>query len=43
MKKLFTDEYTKEDVRNLQTIVFLAVILFGIMTYVSSSMGIYLA
>jgi hypothetical protein len=43
MKKLFSDEYTSEDVRNLQTICLIAVIGLGIMALISSSMGIYLA
>jgi hypothetical protein len=43
MRKIFSDEYTDEDVRNLQTICLIAVILFGIMVTISSSMGIYLA
>lgn len=42
MKKLFTDEYTTEDVRNLQTICFIAVMALGVMALISSSMGIYL-
>lgn len=42
MKKLFADSYTDEDIRNLQTIAFIALIVFGIMCYISSSMGIYL-
>lgn len=42
MKKVFDDHYTDEDVRNLLTIAFLATIFFGIMTFISSYMGIYL-
>jgi hypothetical protein len=42
MKKVFSDEYTDEDVRNLQTICFIAVIALGIMALISSTMGIYL-
>jgi hypothetical protein len=42
MKKLFSDEYTTEDVRNLQTICVIAEILLGVMALISSAMGLYL-
>ena len=43
MRKLFSDKYTVEDVDDLRTICFMAVIALGIMSLISSSMGIYLA
>ena len=42
MKKLFADVYTDDDVLSLQAIALIAVAVFGIMVFISSSMGIYL-
>ncbi len=42
MKKVFTDEYTDEDIRNIQTVLFIGTVLFGIMVFISSEMGIFL-
>lgn len=44
MKKMhiFSDIYDDEDIRNIQTFLFIATVIFGVMVYISSSMGIYL-